>query len=149
MQGNRVPVTTNSSHNYLSVRDSSVRGSEPDINGLAAANNRSASVMVWNYHDKNTVNVPATMVSVSIKGLGSRNVVLKHYRIDQEHSNSFTAWKKMGSPQDPSSQQITELEKAGQLQMVSAPEQVKLNKGEANIQFILPRQGVSLLKLEW
>ena len=149
MQGNRVPVTTTSIHNYMSVRDSSVRSSEPDVNGLAAVSNRTASVMVWNYHDKNTLSVPATRVTVSVKGLGSKNVLLKHYRIDQEHSNSFTAWKKMGSPQNPSARQIAELEKAGQLQMISAPEQIKPKNGEAKIQFSLPRQGVSLLKLEW
>jgi xylan 1,4-beta-xylosidase len=149
MEGNRVPVISNSSHSYVTVRDSSVRGSEADINGIATANNRSASVMVWNYHDKNDLNVQATPVTVSIKGLPSQMVLLTHYRIDQEHSNSFTTWKKMGSPQNPTSAQIAELEKAGQLQMLGSPQWVKVKDGAVINQFNLPRQGVSLIKMTW
>src|SRR5205823_5936144 len=105
------PVISNSIHNYISVRDSSVRESEPDVNGFAATNNHSASVMIWNYHDKNDLNVPATPVALSVKSIPSQKILLTHYRVDQEHSNSFTAWKKMGSPQNPTAEQIAMLEK--------------------------------------
>jgi xylan 1,4-beta-xylosidase len=149
MEGNKVPVISNSAHTYVSVRDSSVRKNEPDVNGLATASNRSASVMVWNYHDKNDLNVPATPVTVSVKSIPSQKVLLTHYRIDQEHSNSFTAWKKMGSPQAPSAAQIAELEKAGQLQMIGSPQWVNIKNGISTIQFDLPRQGVSLIKIGW
>ncbi|HEY5772727.1 MAG TPA: beta-xylosidase [Chitinophagaceae bacterium] len=149
MEGNKVPVISNSAHTYVSVRDSSVRKNEPDVNGLATASNRSASVMVWNYHDKNDLNVPATPVTVSVKSIPSQKVLLTHYRIDQEHSNSFTAWKKMGSPQNPSTAQIAELEKAGQLQMLGSPQWVNIKNGISTIQFDLPRQGVSLIKISW
>src|SRR5688572_3293405 len=149
MEGNRVPVISNSSHSYSSVRDSSVRNSEPDVNGIATTSDRSASVMVWNYHDKNYLNVPATPVTVSFKGVSSRMVLLTHYRIDQEHSNSFTAWKKMGSPQNPSPEQIAALEKAGQLEMLGSPQWVKVKDGAVISQFNLPRQGVSLIKVSW
>jgi len=149
MEGNKVPVISNSAHTYVSVRDSSVRKNEPDVNGLATASNRSASVMVWNYHDKNDLNVPATPVTVSVKSIPSQKVLLTHYRIDQEHSNSFTAWKKMGSPQNPSAAQIAELEKAGQLQMIGSPQWVIIKNGISTIQFDLPRQGVSLIKISW
>jgi xylan 1,4-beta-xylosidase len=76
-------------------------------------------------------------------------MTLHHYRIDQKYSNSYEAWKKMGSPKSPSSEQIAQLEKAGQLQQISAPEQVAVAKGEADIKLTLPRQGVSLLQLTW
>jgi xylan 1,4-beta-xylosidase len=77
--------------------------------------------MVWNYHDKNDLNVPVTPVTVSFKGIAPQIVLLTHYRIDQEHSNSYTTWLKMGSPKTPSAEQITEIEKAGQLQMLGSP----------------------------
>ena len=149
MEGNRVPVISNSSYNYSTVRDSSVRNIEPDVNGIATTSDHSASVMVWNYHDKNDLNVPATPVTVSFKGVSSRMVLLTHYRIDQEHSNSFTAWKKMGSPQNPSPEQIAALEKAGQLEMLGSPQWVKVKDGAVISQFNLPRQGVSLIKISW
>ena len=55
----------------------------------------------------------------------------------------------MGSPQNPSSDQYAELEEAGQLQLMGAPEFIKIKDGEAVIDFQLPRQGVSLLKISW
>ena len=149
MQGNRVPVQTHSPHNYLTVRDSSVRGLEPDVNALAAQNNHQATIMVWNYHDKNDVKVPATPVSVKVHGLPAQKVLLTHYRIDAQHSNAYEAWKKMGSPQNPTVVQIAELEQAGQLQLLGSPEWIKTNNGEAVIKLELPRQGVSLLKMDW
>jgi len=149
MEGNRVPVISNSGYNYSTVRDSSVRNNEPDVNGIATASDRSASVMVWNYHDKNDLNVPATPVTVSFKGVPSRIVLLTHYRIDQEHSNSFTAWRRMGSPQKPSPEQVAALEKAGQLEMLGSPQWVKVKDGAVISQFNIPRQGVSLIKMSW
>ncbi len=149
MKGNSVPVIANAAHNYVSVRDSSVRGKNPDVNGLAAASDHSASVMVWNYHDKNDLSVPATPVTIFVKGLPTKKVLVTHYRIDQEHSNSYTAWKKMGSPQNPSNEQIAILAKAGQLQLLGSPQWVAIKNGDTTIRFDLPRQGVSLIKMSW
>ena len=149
MEGNRVPVTSNSVYNYRSVRDSSVRRNEPDVNGMAVADNNSASVIVWNYHDKNALNVPSTPVTVTVKGIPSGKVLLTHFRVDQEHSNAYTAWQKMGSPQNPTKEQYAELEKAGQLQILGSPQWVNIKDGIATITFELSRQGTSLIKLTW
>ncbi|MEP6674424.1 MAG: beta-xylosidase [Ferruginibacter sp.] len=149
MEGNTVPVESNSIHNYISVRDSSVRGTEADINAMATTDNHTASIMVWNYHDKNELAVPPATVSLSVKGLAASRILLTHYRIDQEHSNSFTAWKKMGSPQHPTEEQIIALQKAGQLQMLGSPHWLTVKDGLAAIEFDLPRQGVSLIKITW
>jgi len=149
MQGNTVPVVSNSNYNYISVRDSSVRSNKPDINGLAAANDHSASVMLWNYHDKNDLNVAAAPVAVSVNSIPSKKIMLLHYRIDQEHSNSFTAWKKMGSPQQPTPAQVEQLERAGALQLLGSPQWIVVKEGKVKVEFDLPRQGVSLLKITW
>ena len=84
-----------------------------------------------------------------MKGIPSQKILLTHYRIDQEHSNSFTAWKKMGSPQNPTSEQIAALEQAGQLEMIGSPQWVNIKNGVSTIPFDLPRQGVSLIKVNW
>lgn len=150
MEGNRVEVKQNNlAYNYLKVRDESVRGVNPDINAIAAKGKNSATVMVWNYHDNNDLNVPASPVEIKLEGIPADKVLLNHYRIDQEFSNSYTAWKKMGSPQKPSPEQIAELEKAGQLQLFTSPEWVKIVNGKVVIKMELPRQGVSFLQLLW
>ena len=149
MQGNRVEVAKTGSYDFLSIRDSSVRGERSDINALAARDDRSATVMLWNYHDNNDLTAPSSKVSVKMNGLPAGKLMLRHYRIDGQHSNAYEAWKKMGSPQQPSPTQIAELEKAGQLQLLGSPEWITVKGTGTGINLDLPRQGVSLLQLTW
>lgn len=148
MQGDRVRVNGDLEYDCLSVCENSVRGSKPDINALASRHDRSASVMVWNYHD---LNVPAeeSNVEVRVKGIPVKRAFLHHYRIDRDHSNSYEAWKKMGSPQNPTPEQYTALEKAGQLQLLTSPEYIAVINSEYTVKMQLPRQGVSLLHFSW
>jgi xylan 1,4-beta-xylosidase len=78
-----------------------------------------------------------------------KKITLTQYRIDNEHSNSYEVWKKMGSPQNPTHAQIQQLEKAGQLQTTGKVEKINVSGGTAQINITLPRQGVSLLKMNW
>lgn len=147
MGGKRVEVSGNMPYNYLLVRDSSVR-KEADINALASYEKKTASVMVWNYHDDD-LPAPASQVNISIKNIPARKATLTHYRIDDTHSNSYEVWKKMGSPQQPTEAQINVLEKAGQLALLEKPRVIKISNGIAEIQMELPRQGVSLVQISW
>lgn len=147
MGGKRVEVAGNQAYDYIRVRDSSVRR-EADINALASIDQKTASVMVWNYHDED-VPAPASPVALTIKGIGGKKATLTHYRIDDKHSNSYEVWKAMGSPQQPTAEQIKTLEKAGQLALLEKPKQVSVKNGTAVVNMQLPRQGVSLVQLSW
>jgi xylan 1,4-beta-xylosidase len=150
MGGERVEVEQeNLAYNYLTVRDGSVRGIQPDINALAARKEHSATVMVWNYHDNNDLKVPDSPITLDLSGIPEGRVMMEHFRIDQRHSNAYTIWKEMGSPQPPSPDQVKILEKAGQLQLLTSPEWVNTNNGMAKIQMNMPRQAVSLIRLSW
>ena len=148
MPGQRVAVQSGGVYNYARIRDESVRA-EADINALASRDAKSVTVLVWNYHDDN-VPAPAAPVSVQIKGIPAKQVTMHHYRIDNQHSNSYEVWKRMGSPQQPTASQIAELEKAGHLQQLTAtPSTINITNQAATLTFELPRQGVSLLQLTW
>ena len=147
MAGKRVAVKNGLAYDYAKIRDESVRG-EPDINALASKGAKTATVMVWHYHDDN-LPAPDAPVSVNLKGIPVQRVQLQHYRIDGQFSNSYEVWKKVGSPKTPTTRQVAELEKAGQLQLLAKPEWIDVKNGEAILNFSLPRQGVSLLKLTW
>lgn len=150
MDGNRVKVEQNNlAYDYLEVRDKSVRGDKPDVNALAAVGKNSATVMVWNYHDVNDLDVPDSPVTINMQGIPAEKVMIHHYRVDQEYSNSYTAWKKMDSTQNPTEDQIKELEKAGQLHLYSSPEWKNIQNTKSTININLPRQGVSLIHLSW
>jgi xylan 1,4-beta-xylosidase len=86
---------------------------------------------------------PPEHVRLDVNGVPGR-VLMKHYRIDDTHSNAWTAWKKMGSPQNPTAEQYTALEAAGQLELLESPHWIATGKP---IEFELPRQGVSLVQL--
>ena len=148
MNGNRVGVSGDLAYDYMAIRDSSVRGEKTDISALAAIDSNTATIMVWNYHDLNITGT-SSPVEINIKGIPAGKAWLWHYRIDGEHSNAYTTWINMGSPQNPDSEQYAELEKAGQLEMLNEPKKIKLNNNTFIIKMDLPRQAVSLIKLTW
>ncbi|HWK99330.1 MAG TPA: hypothetical protein VNQ55_05265, partial [Parapedobacter sp.] len=147
MTGDRVDVAGQFNYDFKKILENGVRD-ERDINALASMDEQHAAVMVWNYHDDNVIG-EAAPVTVNIEGLPAEKIYLQHYRIDSEFSNSYEAWKKMGSPQSPSEAQIRELEKAGQLQLLESPQWISAQNGKASLAFELPQQGVSLLRLTW
>lgn len=147
MSGTRVEVTGNMAYDYEAVRDSSVRGVRTDINALATRDKENVAVLLWNYHDDD-IQGDGSPVNLTIKGIAAKKAVLSHYRIDRQHSNSYEVWKKMGSPQNPTSEQFKILEKSGQLELLSKPENVRIRNGELILKIQIPRQAVSLIKLE-
>ncbi len=147
----------------------------PDISAIAARKNHEIEVLIWNYHDED-VDAPATPIDLVITGLPESSelapkpgapiplspislvamplapislAMVEHFRVDSHHSNAFTAWKQIGSPQSPSPEQYEHLQSAGQLQLLTSPAWIPLERGEAHLQFTLPRQGLSLLRITW
>jgi xylan 1,4-beta-xylosidase len=122
----------------------------PDIDALATANGHEIAVLAWNYSDEDAA-APAAPVEVVVEGLPpvTARVLLKHYRIDERHSNAYTVWKELGSPQNPTAEQTARLEATGQLQLLESPRWLWTTKGAVRMEFTLPRQGLSLLQLSW
>jgi xylan 1,4-beta-xylosidase len=148
MSGNRVEVSGDLRYNFKTICDSSVRGKQTDINAFACRDKNDVTVLLWNYHDMDIKNNDSP-VELNIKGIPAEKATLIQYRIDQDHSNSYEVWKKMGSPQHPTAEQIATLEKAGQLEMFSEPKEIKITNGTATIKMQLPRQAVSLFKISY
>ena len=148
MSGKRVDVSGDLAYDFKAIRDSSVRGVRTDINALAAKTNNNTTILVWNYHDDD-IQGEGSPVNVSVKGLKNGKATLYHYRIDAAHSNSYEVWKKMGSPQHPSEKEYKILEKSGQLELLSKPQKVNIKNSELSVNFQLPRQAVSFLKIDY
>ena len=148
MQGDFVEAKSDHSYPLQMALDSSFRGPKTDIGTLATKHKNSASIMLWNYHDVDKKG-EFSKVSIDITGITSSSAKLIHYRIDDDHSNSYELWKKMGSPQNPTPAQIAALKKAGQLAMVKPPKKVSISKGTLHVETDLPRQAVDLFQLTW
>jgi len=149
MQGNRVRLASDGALGLEEILGNGVRR-QADIDGMATASDRQVAVMVWNYHDDASP-APPVQVQTEISGIpvGLTRVLIEHFRIDERHSNAFTAWKEMGSPQDPSPEQYARLEAAGRLELLESPRWVPVAKGTVWLEFSLPRHGISLLRLTW
>jgi xylan 1,4-beta-xylosidase len=147
MRGDRVQADSTGALTLDEVRDRGVRNA-PDISAMATADSGSASILVWNYHDDD-LPAPAAQISLTIEGPPNGRATLTHYRVDTDHSNAYTAWKSMGSPQPPTASQRDALLKAAQLQTLGPPERVTIADRRAVVTFTLPRQGVSLLRITW
>jgi len=146
MSGTRVDVSGDLAYNYEAICDSSVRGVKTDINALASKDKNAITVLIWNYHDDNLID-EGSPIELKIKGIPAIKAILTHFRIDSDHSNSYEVWKKMGSPQKPTTEQIAILEKSGQLEMLQDPKSIKIRNNETIIKMQLPRQAVSLVKI--
>jgi xylan 1,4-beta-xylosidase len=55
----------------------------------------------------------------------------------------------MNSPEHPSADQQSRLENAGQLQALTSPQWIAVKEGQTHLEFALPRQGLSLIKISW
>ena len=120
----------------------------PDVSALATADAHSVSVLIWNYHDDDR-RASAADVTLTVSGVTAGSATLTHYRIDDDHSNAYAAWLKMGSPASLGESERARLAQIGRLDTLAAPGRVVLAGGTATIPFSLPRQGVSLVTLEW
>jgi xylan 1,4-beta-xylosidase len=148
MSGQRLDVESSAGFDADTIRAKGVRGI-PDVSALASLDKNKLCVLVWNYHDDD-VPGPDAKISLNLSGLPSlSNAKMTEYRIDQEHSNSYAAWQKMGSPQPPSPNQYAELAKAGQLAQIENPPAVVVDGGAASFPVTLPRQAVALFVLKW
>jgi xylan 1,4-beta-xylosidase len=145
MTGNRLAVDNPDAATLDSMLAGGVKD-KPDVHAMASASDRAISVLISHYHDSGKPG-PAVPVRLTISGVPAGRHLVEHYRVDQQHSNAYEAWKKMGSPAQPSAEQYAELESAGQLQMLDSPHWVDTRDGRVEVEFPLPRHGVSLVRV--
>ena len=147
MSGSRVAIESSAAVPLADIRDRGVR-ENPDVNALASRGAGTIAVLVWNYHDDD-VPAPASEIELKVDGVPAEQPTLRHYRVDAGHSNAYEAWKTTGASPRPTSDQYAALERAGQLRELESPRRLRARSGSVTVQFELPRQGVTLVKLNW
>lgn len=145
----RISATSNLARDLDAMLQDGVRD-RPDVAALASRDARRVTILAWHYHDDDVAG-PAADVSLALDGLGIEQgqARLQHFRIDAEHSNAYTEWLRIGSPQKPSAAEYARMEKASELAMLQRPSSVDVAGGRATLAFTLPRQAVSLIVVEW
>jgi xylan 1,4-beta-xylosidase len=149
MTGRQLPTESDGAVPLDTILRRGVRD-KPDVAALASLDNKRVCILTWHYHDEDLPG-PAADVEVTVTGLpaAARQARLQEFRIDETHSNAFTAWKHLGSPQQPTVAQYAQLEQAGRLGVPTTAATVRVDGDKAAIRVRLPRQAVSLLILDW
>lgn len=149
MSGERVELKSSAASDLDEMLTRGVHGKN-SVDGLAARGDHSLSVLVWNYRDEEAL-AGEMPVELNVAGLpaAAKRILVKHYRIDQSHSNSYTVWKRMGSPQSPTPEQYESLKAAGQLQLLESPRWVERNGEAVKLAFPMLGESVSLAELSW
>jgi len=149
MSGVRVKAESTSAVSLDTLVDTGVR-QKPDIDGFATYSGRQSTVLIWNYHDVNQP-TPAAFVTVTVRGIptGVRRILLEHFRIDDTHSNAYSVWQSLGSPQNPTGEQYAQLQAAGQLQLFGSPVWLDVKDGQVMVPTQLPHLAISLMRFSW
>jgi len=149
MSGQRLPVESNRATPLEVMLRTGVRD-DPEVSALASLDSHQLSVLAWHYHDDDLPE-PGAEVQIQVENLPPRSgdLRVRQFRIDEEHSNAYTAWQQLGSPQKPTPEQYAQLEKAGQLSEVAEPVTITDEGSTVSLNFALPHKAVSLLQLTW
>jgi xylan 1,4-beta-xylosidase len=148
MGGKRVAVVSSAEIGLDAIRREGVRG-QPDVAALASLQGDKICILIWHFHEDDLPG-PAAELELSLSHLPDRAhpFVVRHFRIDREHSNAFEAWKSMGSPARPDPEQYARLERAAHLALLNEPERLRSDAGRLVLRFLLPRQAVSLVVID-
>jgi xylan 1,4-beta-xylosidase len=145
----RLTVTSSGALNTENIVQSGVRGAA-DVDAIATGGGQEVAILIWNYHDDDLPAPPAA-IEVEIRGLPKEvtRAAVEHFRVDAMHSNAYSKWLESGSPQTPPPAEYEALQAAGQLQLLESPSWETIERGSVRLSFLLPRQGLSLLRLHW
>ena len=148
MKGQRLDVESDGAVSLNEILRDGVR-THPDVSAIASITKNKVYVMIWHYHDDD-VSGPSANVEVALGNLPfvRGNGAVTEFRIDNEHSNSFAAWQRMGSPPAPTAEQYAELEKAGQLARIGTVRRIEVKNGQVSVSVNLQRQAVSLIEID-
>jgi len=145
MQGERLAVESDAAVSLDAMMRHGVRG-QPDVSGFASRDGNTLYVMLWHYHDDDlpgsAANVELTLANLPVT---ASTAEIEHFAIEADHSNAYTAWQRMGSPQHPKPQQYAKLVQAGELALGEPIGPVPIQAGVADVWLAIPRQAVSLL----
>lgn len=126
-----------------------ITGGNEEVNGIATRNNDRITILLYNCKYDILRNDGdeslRRLVHLNVKNIPWSEVKIEHYRIDHDHSNSYTEWKNMGRPAVCSDEQLECLKKASEPELLQEPLVVQTHDGIFRDKFELPMPGVSML----
>ncbi|MFD3405805.1 glycoside hydrolase [Kribbella sp. NPDC058693] len=118
-----------------------------EIDAIASREGSSISVLVWRHTDDQYAADAATIpVELELEGLEPGRWTVEHFRIDRDHSNSHTIWQGLGSPQDPTPEQLAVITARQGLERLCDDTPIDVDSG-CSLALELPLPSLSLVVL--
>ena len=121
---------------------------DQEVDGLAAREGDAIAVALWFHADDQYASVAPASVTVALRNLpfDAADAEVRHWRIDEAHSNAHAVWQEMGRPQDPTPEQLAALKARQGLEEGEAL-RITTEGGGAQIELRLPLHALSLLEI--
>ncbi len=122
-----------------------------EVDVLAAkspGNGGRVTALVWRHDDdQHRGEQGERPVRVTICGLGAEPVLVRQWRVDATHGNSYQAWRALGAPDYPDQAEIEQVAGKGRLRLCE-PERLEMPRdGEVSIDLSLRLPALTLLEL--
>lgn len=142
----RLALESDAARDPLALEGGDRPDTPPDVSGLATLDGEGGvRVLLVSHHDDWDVRRPSE-VRLSVRGLSDGVYSVRRYLLDAEHGNSHAAWRALGSPQQPTPQQLAWLHRAGRLALVESAT-ARVAGGEAALDITLAAHAVCLVEL--
>jgi xylan 1,4-beta-xylosidase len=122
---------------------------EADVGVIATRTDAGAlSILVWNYHDVAGGFDEPTAVTLRVGGLTPDHdpAAATITRVDEYHANAYTAWRQLGEPPSPTSQQVARLHEAATMKPAPLGASARGTR-DAEFCFDLLRHSVALVEI--
>jgi xylan 1,4-beta-xylosidase len=132
---NLIPVSINTQNDHITA--------------FATGDSRKITIVVTNFQNDRIFNdgqsYPVSL-NITQPWKPGTKVTLNHWRIDNDHSNSYTVFKKIGSPVLPNPLEIDQIKERMDLELL-IPSKQTTAKELSEIKFELPCNAVSLIEI--
>lgn len=143
MSGTRLRVVSNQARDVLTNGHPSV-----EVDALASIDEHTIAVLIWHQTDPWWVAGEAS-IKLQIHGFPfCGEAEITHYRIDSDHSNTYSAWLKQGKPDIPTPEQLLEITSQQGLYEMDRIQILSLENEIIELDFDLPLFGILLLIIE-
>jgi xylan 1,4-beta-xylosidase len=145
----RLHTTSDAAWQVDELDDTDGSSMPEEVDALASrSEDGRVAVMVWRHiDDQYQTSDDLTPVNVTVRNLPAGSYRLRHLRIDADHSNSFTVWQQLGSPQDPTAEQLATIHDRQGLEEFEPERRVEID-GDLSVDISLPLPSASLLIVE-
>lgn len=120
------------------------------VHGLATIDeNSTVSILLYHLNESDFKNLDSTQYSIDLKltNLPFTKFHLGHYQINENLSNGYSHWQKLGSPTNPTADELISLKEKASLTLFEPISEHSLSSGTFDLKLFLQSNSVILLIL--